>query len=217
MSPRLVDDIDGHVVDQPAVDRRLSAQPHESRMQRSPPPPQPPSSIPEPPRYTGPIMSLLVLATGGTFDKRYDPVTGELGFGASHLPAIIERARLAGDVRLQVVMLIDSLEMHDGHRRQVLDACRAAPEESIVVVHGTDTMIETAAVLGKAALEKTIVLTGAMVPFSVDDSDASFNLGAAVAFARSLAHGVWVAMNGVARPWSDVRKNRAAGVFESLG
>ncbi|HEY0877955.1 MAG TPA: asparaginase domain-containing protein [Zeimonas sp.] len=162
-------------------------------------------------------MSLRILATGGTFDKRYDPVTGELAFGDSHLPSIVERARLMGDVVVQVVLLIDSLDMRDEHRQQVLDACRAAPETMLVVVHGTDTMVETAAVLGKAALPKTIVLTGAMVPFSVDDSDASFNLGAAVAFARSLSPGVWVAMNGVARPWSDVRKNRAAGIFESLG
>jgi len=162
-------------------------------------------------------MPLRILATGGTFDKRYDPVTGKLGFGESHLPAIVERARLGGDVVVEIVMLIDSLDMLDSHRQQVLDACRAAAEESIVVVHGTDTMVETAAVLGKAALPKTIVLTGAMVPFSVDDSDASFNLGAAVAYARTLARGVWVAMNGIARPWPDVRKNRAAGIFESLG
>jgi len=162
-------------------------------------------------------MPLRILATGGTFDKRYDPVTGELGFGESHLPSIIERARLTDDVTLQVVMLIDSRDMQDEHLEQVLDACRAAPESRLVVVHGTDTMVETAAVLARAALPKTIVLTGAMVPFSVDDSDASFNLGAAVAFARTLEHGVWVAMNGVARPWSDVHKNRAAGIFESLG
>ncbi|MCD6679424.1 MAG: asparaginase [Burkholderiaceae bacterium] len=162
-------------------------------------------------------MSLRILATGGTFDKRYDPVTGKLGFGESHLPSIVERARLGSEVRVQIVMLIDSLEMLDEHRRRVLDACRAAPEKSIVVVHGTDTMVETAAVLAGAALDKTIVLTGAMVPFSVGDSDASFNLGAAVAFARALPSGVWVAMNGLARPWSDVRKNRVAGVFESLG
>jgi len=161
-------------------------------------------------------MPLRILVTGGTFDKRYDPVTGELGFGESHVPRIVERARLAGSVAVQVVMLIDSLDMLDSHRQQVLDACRAAPEESIVVVHGTDTMVETAAVLAEAALDKTIVFTGAMVPFPVDDSDASFNLGAAVAYASSLAHGVWVAMNGVARPWSNVRKNRTAGVFEPL-
>lgn len=162
-------------------------------------------------------MPLRILATGGTFDKRYDPVDGKLGFGESHLPSIVERARLSGDVSVQVVMLIDSLEMHDEHRQQVLDTCRASPESMLVVVHGTDTMVETAAVLAEAALPKTIVLTGAMIPFSVDDSDASFNLGAAIAFARTLEPGVWIAMNGVARPWSDVRKNRSAGIFESLG
>jgi len=163
------------------------------------------------------VTPLRILVTGGIFDKRYDAAGGTLGFGESHVPSIVERARLAGPVCVQVIMLIDSLEMLDTHRRQVLDACRAAPEESVVVVHGTDTMVETGAMLGNAALPKTIVLTGAMVPYSVEDSDASFNLGAAVAFARSLPHGVWVAMNGVAHPWSDVRKNRSAGIFESLG
>lgn len=162
-------------------------------------------------------MDLRILATGGTFDKRYEPETGVLGFAESQLPRIVERARIAGPVEVQTVMLIDSLEMLDTHRQQVLDACVAAPESAIVVVHGTDTMVETATVLGNAKLPKTIVLTGAMVPYAVEDSDASFNLGAAVAFARSLGQGVWVAMNGVARPWSDVRKNRARGVFESLG
>lgn len=162
-------------------------------------------------------MDLRIIATGGTFDKRYDPATGVLGFADSHLPRIVERARVAGPVQVQTVMLIDSLEMLDTHRQQVLDACTAAPEAALVVVHGTDTMVETATVLGNANLPKTIVLTGAMIPYAVEDSDASFNLGAAIAFARSLAPGVWVAMNGVARPWSDVRKNRTRGVFESLG
>nr|ABI15626.1 asparaginase [consortium cosmid clone pGZ1] len=161
-------------------------------------------------------MNLRILATGGTFDKRYDPERGTLGFGESHLPAILERARVAA-VPVEIVMLIDSLDMVDAHRQRVLEACRAAPESSLVVVHGTDTMVETAAVLGSAALPKTIVLTGAMVPWSVDDSDASFNLGTAVAFAQCLDHGVWVAMNGIARPWTDVRKNRERGIFESLG
>jgi L-asparaginase len=106
--------------------------------------------------------------------------------------------------------------MGDAHRQQVLAACRAAPEQALVVVHGTDTMVETAALLGQAALPGTIVLTGAMVPFALADSDASFNLGAAIAFARSLPPGVWIAMNGVARPWSNVRKNRDRGVFEPI-
>ena len=169
-------------------------------------------------------MNLRILLTGGTFDKRYDPVTGALGFGAegeegessSCVPGIIERARAAAGVQIQTVMMIDSLDMVDTHRQQILAAARAAPEAALVIVHGTDTMVETAAVLAHAALPKTIVLTGAMVPFSVEDSDASFNLGAAIAYAHALAPGVWVAMNGVARPWNDVRKNRELGVFEGL-
>ncbi|MBN9461517.1 MAG: asparaginase [Burkholderiales bacterium] len=161
-------------------------------------------------------MDLRILATGGTFDKRYDPITGALGFGETHLYEIVARARLAGPVQVEVVMMIDSLEMVEEHRRRVLEACRVAPESALVVVHGTDTMVETARVLGQAQLAKTIVLTGAMVPFALADSDASFNLGAAIAFARSLAPGTWVAMNGIAHPWSNVRKNREQGVFEPL-
>jgi len=161
-------------------------------------------------------MNLRILATGGTFDKRYDPITGALGFGETHLHEIVARARLSGPLEIEVLMMIDSLEMVDEHRQRVLAACRAAPESALVVVHGTDTMIETAAVLGRAALPKTIVLTGAMVPFALADSDASFNLGAAIGFARSLPAGAWVAMNGVARPWSNVRKNRERGVFEPI-
>lgn len=162
-------------------------------------------------------MDLCILATGGTFDKRYDPVTGALGFGETHLYEIAARARFGAAVRIEVVMMIDSLEMLETHRERVLQACRAAPEAALVVVHGTDTMVETAHTLGRAQLPKTIVLTGAMVPYAVADSDASFNLGSAVAFARSLGPGVWVAMNGHAHLWSNVRKNREQGVFEALG
>ncbi len=161
-------------------------------------------------------MHLRILATGGTFDKRYDPIAGTLGFGDTHLHEMLAQARVAGPVRVEVVTMLDSLEMTDAHRQQVLSACRAALEPALVVVHGTDTLVETARVLGEAALPKTIVLTGAMVPHAIAGSDASFNLGAAVAFARSLPPGVWVAMNGLARPWSDVRKDRERGVFEPL-
>ena len=161
-------------------------------------------------------MNLRILATGGTFDKRYDPITGALGFGETHLHEILARARVPGPLEVEVLMMIDSLDMHDAHRQRVLTACRAAPEQALVVVHGTDTMVATAALLGAAALPKTIVLTGAMVPFALADSDASFNLGAAIGFAHSLPAGVWVAMNGIARPWSNVHKNRERGVFEPL-
>jgi L-asparaginase len=161
-------------------------------------------------------MSLRILATGGTFDKHYDPIAGQLGFAGTHLPAIVERARVAGNVAVEVAMLVDSLDMTDAHREAVLAACRAAPETAIVVVHGTDTMVETARVLGAARLPKTIVLTGAMVPYELEGSDAMFNLGFAMACARTLGEGVWIAMNAAAHRWDAVRKNRELGRFESL-
>jgi L-asparaginase len=161
-------------------------------------------------------MPMRIIATGGTFDKHYDPIAGSLAFGQSHLPEIVERARMAGAVAIDVPMMVDSLEMTDAHRRQVLAACAACAERRIVVVHGTDTMVETARVLGEAALEKTIVVTGAMIPYEVAGSDALFNLGFALGCANSLPHGTWIAMNAVLFPWHNVRKNRAKGIFEPL-
>ena len=161
-------------------------------------------------------MSLRIITTGGTFDKHYDTIAGTLGFGDSHLAEIVARARLAAPVSLEVLMLIDSLDMDAAHRARVLAACRAAPESRIVIIHGTDTMAETAAVLGAAALDKTIVLTGAMVPYELTGSDALFNLGFALGCASHLAAGAWIAMNGVAHRWDAVRKNRERGVFEAI-
>ena len=161
-------------------------------------------------------MPLRIIATGGTFDKRYDPLKGELSFGESHLREIVARARIAGTVAIDVPIMIDSLEMNDTHRQAILAACRACAERRIVIVHGTDTMVETARVLGEAALEKTIVVTGAMVPYEVAGSDALFNLGFAMGCANTAAHGTWIAMNAVLFPWHNVRKNREKGVFEPL-
>jgi len=159
---------------------------------------------------------LRLIAAGGTFDKRYDPVAGQLTFGHSHLEAIVRRARLDGGVTVDVQMQIDSLDMDDDHRQQLLAACRGAPEPAIVIVHGTDTMVDTARVLGAAALPATIVLTGAMVPYDIEGSDALFNLGHAIGCARSLPPGVYVAMQGCAFAWDRVRKNRALGRFEAI-
>jgi len=161
-------------------------------------------------------MPLRIIATGGTFDKRYDPLAGELSFGATHLHELVARARIAGAVEIDVPMMIDSLDMNDAHRQAILEACRACPQRRIVIVHGTDTMVETARVIGEAGLAKTVVLTGAMVPCDVDGSDAPFNLGFAIGCASTLAHGTWVAMNAVAFAWHSVRKNREKGVFEPL-
>ncbi len=161
-------------------------------------------------------MALRIITTGGTFDKLYHPLTGELVFGASQVPALIELARPAEPPVIEALMAIDSLDMTDAHRTAVLDACRASPQKQVVVVHGTDTMVQTAAVLAQAHLPATIVLTGAMVPASVSGSDAGFNLAFAMACAATLAPGVWIAMNGQAHPWDRVRKNRALGRFESI-
>jgi L-asparaginase len=160
-------------------------------------------------------MSLRLIATGGTFDKHYNELTGELGFADSHLPAVIARTRMTLALALETLPLLDSLEMQDADRQRVLAACRAAPEPAIVIVHGTDTMRETAGVLGAAALAKTIVLTGAMIPYEIANSDALFNLGFATGVAQTLPAGVYVAMNGRVFAWDRVTKNRAAGVFQT--
>jgi L-asparaginase len=159
-------------------------------------------------------MTLRLIATGGTFDKHYNELNGTLGFTESHLPEVIQRSRMTIPVALDVLPLLDSLDMQDADRQRILAACQAAPEQAIVIVHGTDTMPETAAVLGAAKLDKTIVLTGAMIPYAIANSDAQFNLGLACGVAQTLAPGVYVAMNGQVFTWNNVTKNRAAGVFE---
>ena len=161
-------------------------------------------------------MTLRIIATGGTFDKHYDEIKGSLVFGASHLPQALRRARIAQPVTLEPLPPLDSLDMQDADRQRILEACERAVEASIVIVHGTDTMPETAQVLGLAKLARTVVLTGAMIPYEIDGSDALFNLGFACGVAQALPPGVYVAMNAQVFAWDKVRKNRAAGIFEAL-
>lgn len=163
-------------------------------------------------------MKIRILITGGTFDKEYDELTGALYFRHTHLPEMLRLGRSKLDVEVETVCMMDSLEMDFEHRAQVLEACRNSPEARLLVTHGTDTMVETAAVLaqGLAVAEKTVVLTGAMVPFAFGSSDGLFNLGSALSFAQVLPPGVYVAMNGRCFPWHNVRKNRAEGVFEEI-
>lgn len=160
-------------------------------------------------------MSLRILATGGTFDKHYDEIAGKLDFSASHLPDVIKRARITLPVAFEQVALLDSLDMQDADRQRVLAACRAAAEPGIVIIHGTDTMRETAELLGSAKLGKTIVVTGAMIPYEIANSDALFNFGFACGVAQTLPHGVYVAMNAQVFAWDNVQKNRSAGVFQT--
>lgn len=161
-------------------------------------------------------MNLRIIATGGTFDKHYDEIAGQLSFGASHLPAIMERSRITQSWALEELPLRDSLDMHDADRQRVLLSCRQASEAALIIIHGTDTMCDTAAVLGAARLAKTIVLTGAMVPYEIAHSDALFNFGFACGVTQNLPHGVYIAMNGQVFAWDSVQKNRSAGVFERL-
>ncbi|WP_050476340.1 asparaginase domain-containing protein [Herbaspirillum rhizosphaerae] len=161
-------------------------------------------------------MTLRIIATGGTFDKHYDEIAGQLGFANSHLPAVIARARLTVPATLEELPLLDSLDMQDIDRRRVLASCDRSEENAIVIIHGTDTMQDTARVLGAAQLAKTIVLTGAMIPYAIQGSDAQFNFGFACGVAQVLTHGVYVAMNGRVFAWDQVQKNRTAGVFEPI-
>lgn len=157
-----------------------------------------------------------LLITGGTFDKHYDEIKGMLTFKDSHLPDILKQVRITSPVEMEIVQLIDSLEMTDEHRRIILETCTRAAEERIVITHGTDRMPETARTLGQGGLEKTIVLTGAMVPYKISGSDALFNLGSAFIAARLLPHGVYIAMNGRVFSWDNVRKDFESGVFVNL-
>ena len=160
---------------------------------------------------------LRLLVTGGTFDKEYDEIRGQLYFKTTHLPEMLRLGRCRVPVAIETVMLVDSLEMTGADRDRIAGRCRAAAEARLVVTHGTDTMVETAAALAAARLPKTIVLTGAMVPYAFGSSDGLFNLGSALSFAQVLPEGVWIAMNGTHFPWNGVRKNRETGVFEPLG
>ena len=161
-------------------------------------------------------MSIKLLITGGTIDKAYNQSNGGLTFETTHFPEMLLRARAEVEITSQVLMLIDSLDMADDHRELILKHCLECDEDTVLITHGTDTMCETAKLLGENDLNKTIVLFGAMVPYEVNNSDALFNLGCAIGSVQLLEPGVYVAMNGRVLPWSDVQKNRDLGVFQPL-
>jgi L-asparaginase len=159
---------------------------------------------------------IRLLVTGGTFDKDYDEIDGTLSFKETHVEEMLRLGRSSVPVTVETVMLIDSLQMTDQDRLMVARRCQDCPESAIVITHGTDTMVETAAVLARNVPNKTIVLTGAMVPYAFGSSDGLFNLGSALSFVQVLPAGVYVAMNGTHFPWDRVRKNRERGTFERV-
>ena len=159
-------------------------------------------------------MSVRVFVTGATFDKENDELSGKLYFRNTHVDEMLRRGRCALDVDVETLMMVDSLEMTDAQRDAIVRACAECVEDEIVITHGTDTMVETARAIADGVEGKTVVLTGAMVPYAFGSSDGLFNLGSALSFVQSLPPGVYIAMNGRSFPWDDVRKNREAGVFE---
>lgn len=161
-------------------------------------------------------QSIRIIATGGTFDKVYDEIHGVLVFDRTHVADMLRLGRCHLATEVETLMMIDSLDMTDADRALILERCAAAPESRIVITHGTDTMERTAAVLGPRITGKTVVLTGAMVPYHFGSSDGMFNLGTALAFVQSLDPGVYVAMNGRCFPWNHVHKNRKRGIFEAV-
>jgi L-asparaginase len=161
-------------------------------------------------------MAIRIFITGGTFDKEYNELNGELYFKDTHLSDLLDMGRSRVPVEIRTLMMVDSLEMTEQDRNLIVHQCNNCDEIQIVITHGTDTMSETANVLAQKVTNKTVVLTGAMIPIKFGSSDGLFNLGSALAFAQTLPPGVYVAMNGRCFNWDNVRKNKQTGVFEEV-
>ncbi|MBN8673764.1 MAG: asparaginase [Chitinophagales bacterium] len=161
-------------------------------------------------------MAIRIFITGGTFDKEYNEITGQLYFNDTHMHDLLEMGRSKVPVEIRTLMMIDSLEMTDEDRELIAYQCTQCDEEKIVITHGTDTMSVTAKLLAEKVKGKTIILTGAMIPIKFGSSDGLFNLGSALAFAQTLSPGVYVAMNGRYFNWDNVRKNKQTGMFEEI-
>jgi len=161
-------------------------------------------------------MAIRIFITGGTFDKEYNELNGQLYFKDTHMADLLEKGRCKVPVEVRTLMMVDSLEMTDEDRDLIAHHCNSCEETQIVITHGTDTMTETAAVLEEKVKNKTIVLTGAMIPIKFGSSDGLFNLGSALAFTQTLPPGVYIAMNGKFFHAGNVKKNKQTGIFEEL-
>jgi len=161
-------------------------------------------------------MAIRIFITGGTFDKEYNELNGQLYFKDTHIQELLKLGRNRVDVDIRTLMMIDSLEMTNDDRLLIARQCNSSEEDKIIITHGTDTMTQTAAILAAQVANKTIVLTGAMIPYKFGSSDGLFNLGSALAFVQALPVGVYVAMNGRFFNWNNVQKNTQTGVFEEI-
>ncbi len=162
-------------------------------------------------------MTIKIFATGGTFDKTYDEINGTLAFiEDTHVRGMLQLGRSRLSTRVETLMMVDSLEMTDHHREHIAQSCLQTPERQVIITHGTDTMPETAKVIAEKVSGKTVVLTGAMIPYRFGSSDGMFNLGSALAFSQLLPEGIYIVMNGQYFPWDNVRKNKEKGLFEAI-
>lgn len=161
-------------------------------------------------------MPIRIFITGGTFDKEYDEITGTLFFKETHLPEMLKLGRCKLDLDIRTLMMIDSLQMTDADRDLVAEHCQRTEHNKIIITHGTDTMVDTARLLAEKVTDKTVVITGAMIPYKFGSSDGLFNLGSALAFVQTLPVGVYIAMNGRWFHWNNVWKNKQSGIFEEL-
>ena len=161
-------------------------------------------------------MPIKIFVTGGTFDKEYDEIKGQLYFNETHLPEILRLGRCTLEIDIQTLMMIDSLHMSIQDREDVVKECKGCENNQIIITHGTDTIVETAQMIAEAAIPKTIILTGAMIPYKFGSSDGLFNMGCALAFVQTLANGVYITMNGRNFVWNNVRKNSEEGFFEEI-
>ncbi|MEK7084490.1 MAG: asparaginase domain-containing protein, partial [Patescibacteria group bacterium] len=159
-------------------------------------------------------MKIRIFVTGGTFDKEYNELNGSLFFKDTHLPEMLVLGRSRVPVDMRTLMMVDSLEMTEADRDTIAQNCIKTAEDRIIITHGTDTMVETAQVIAAQVKNKTIILTGAMIPYKFGSSDGLFNLGGALVLAQTLPAGVYIVMNGRYFMWNNCRKNRQTGEFE---
>ena len=159
---------------------------------------------------------IKIFITGGTFDKEYNELTGELYFKNSHMYELLELGRCRLDVDIETLMMVDSIEMSKTERNYIIQKCIEEPLKQIIITHGTDTMVKTARILADAVNDKTIVLTGAMIPVRFGSSDGLFNMGSALSFVQALPSGVYIAMNGQIFNQENGRKNKKLGIFEEM-
>lgn len=161
-------------------------------------------------------MAIRIFVTGGTFDKEYNELNGQLFFKDTHLHEMLKLGRCKASIDIRTLMMIDSIDLTDSDRELIANNCLKAEENRIIVTHGTDTMVETAEIIAQKVKDKTIVLTGAMIPYKFGSSDGLFNLGAAIAFVQTLEPGVYISMNGRYFNWDNCRKNKKIGEFEEI-